>query len=213
MPETIIIWPMGDDLKLNGLPRYRKWSRRLLLETHSSCEVPAGCGGAVLRWRDPREGFAAEASLYAMSEVWQLLLDGEPPPSGRMILPYGPRVLALRIRGMPRRGAVMFALSSSPRHRTGAGAIVEPEPALLTQPDRWRYTTEPPDDERWLFDPGFDDSGWLPMQRTPPIPPREDGRLPWAVRRMRKLGAQPIGFGDPHPDDAWVRCVFTLEQP
>ena len=36
--------------KLNGPDRYRKRSPRLVLEEHSHCEVPAGCGGVVLRW-------------------------------------------------------------------------------------------------------------------------------------------------------------------
>ena len=42
-----------DDLRLNELQRYRKTSSRLALEVHSHCEVPAGCGGVVLRWRRP----------------------------------------------------------------------------------------------------------------------------------------------------------------
>ena len=39
--------------QLNSLERFRKRSPRLLLEQYDSCEVPAGCGGVVLRWRDP----------------------------------------------------------------------------------------------------------------------------------------------------------------
>src|SRR5687768_6072864 len=41
------------DLKLNGLSRYAKESPRLVLEEYGHCEVPAGCGGVVLRWRNP----------------------------------------------------------------------------------------------------------------------------------------------------------------
>lgn len=205
---------MSDDLKVNGLPRYRKRSPRLLLESHSSCEVPAGCGGVVLRWRDPREGFAAEASLYVMSDAWRLTVDGEALPSGRMLLPYGARVLGLHVRGMPRRGALMFVLQSAPRHRSLDGSLISPEVVVCSAPDTgWCYTTTPPSDERWQFDPALDTRGWQPMRLAPPIPPRADGRLPWAVRRMRREGAQPLGFSAPHPDEAWIRCVFSLEQP
>ena len=41
------------DLRLNELERFRKTSSRLALEAHSHCEVPAGCGGVVLRWTRP----------------------------------------------------------------------------------------------------------------------------------------------------------------
>jgi len=43
----------SDDLRLNSLDRFRKSKSGLTLEVYSSCEVPAGCGGAVLRWRRP----------------------------------------------------------------------------------------------------------------------------------------------------------------
>jgi hypothetical protein len=41
---------MNADLSLNSIDRYRKRSNRLILEEHRSCELPAGCGGVVLRW-------------------------------------------------------------------------------------------------------------------------------------------------------------------
>jgi hypothetical protein len=39
----------GKDLRLNSLSRYTKRSPEYVLEEHSHCEVPAGCGGVVLR--------------------------------------------------------------------------------------------------------------------------------------------------------------------
>jgi hypothetical protein len=38
---------------LNSLDRFRKHPGQLVLEEHGHCEVPAGCGGVVLRWRNP----------------------------------------------------------------------------------------------------------------------------------------------------------------
>src|SRR5262249_25566273 len=66
--------PMADQ-KLNSLDRFRKRSDRLVLEAYSHCEVPAGCGGVVLRWRDPFACLPLIVHLYAPGES-QLFLDG-----------------------------------------------------------------------------------------------------------------------------------------
>ena len=42
--------PREDDLTLNALSRYEKRSADLALLQYDHCEVPAGCGGAILRW-------------------------------------------------------------------------------------------------------------------------------------------------------------------
>ena len=41
---------MSADLSLNSIDRFRKRSNRLTLDEHPSCELLAGCGGALLRW-------------------------------------------------------------------------------------------------------------------------------------------------------------------
>ncbi len=57
---------MADDkgLNLNNLDRYTKLSPRFVLEEYSHCEVPAGCGGIVLRWRNPEVGIPIEFWHY-----------------------------------------------------------------------------------------------------------------------------------------------------
>jgi hypothetical protein len=47
---------MSGEQRLNSLDRFRKQPGRLVLEEHSHCQVPAGCGGGVLRRRNPQEG-------------------------------------------------------------------------------------------------------------------------------------------------------------
>jgi hypothetical protein len=56
-------------LKLNGLSRYTKQSPRLVLEEYSHCEVPAGYGGVVLRWRNPDQPLPMLVSSFACSET------------------------------------------------------------------------------------------------------------------------------------------------
>src|SRR5512135_2178963 len=89
---------MSDDLRLNSIERFTKQSPRLVLEQHSHCEVPAGCGGVVLRWRDPAAGVPLIMRLYAAGESTSLL-DGRPPPSARSIVPFGPHVFGFTVTG------------------------------------------------------------------------------------------------------------------
>src|SRR5262245_59385715 len=65
------------DQKLNSLDRFRKQSDRLVLEEHSHCEVPAGCGGVVLRWRNPFAALPLLVYLYSPGKT-ELSLDGTP---------------------------------------------------------------------------------------------------------------------------------------
>jgi hypothetical protein len=43
----------SDDVRLNSLDAFTKKSPRFILEEHGGGEVPAGCGGVVLRWINP----------------------------------------------------------------------------------------------------------------------------------------------------------------
>lgn len=90
---------MSDDdeaLRLNTLHRFRKFSPRLLLEEYSHCEVPAGCGGVVLRWIDPSAATPAVIRVFADAQLssW---LNGVAIESGRVDLRPGMNVLALAL--------------------------------------------------------------------------------------------------------------------
>src|SRR5438067_610618 len=60
---------------ISSLDRYRKRSARLVLEEHGSSVVPAGCGGVVLRWRNPQQTVPLVVYLYSPGQA-QLFLDG-----------------------------------------------------------------------------------------------------------------------------------------
>jgi len=204
---------MSDDLKLNRLTRFHKHSPRLLLEWHGSCEVPAGCGGAVMRWRDPSDGQAATVSLYCDAEGLQVTLNGARPPTRRVLLPFGPVVVALHLRGTPRTGGLLFALQSAPLHRGPDGTPFRAEPLLLSGPRAgWRYTTTLPDGD-WRTEAGYDDSDWSPLVEVPPVAAHRAGRRSWGVRSLEQAGAKAMGFPSPPPHEAWIRCTTTLEAP
>src|SRR5688572_19271750 len=83
-----------DDLYLNELHRYRKTSSKLALEVHSSCEVPAGCGGVVLRWRRPDEDIGVSVWTYVSGPPSDIFLDGQRMEEQRATVAPGPHVLS-----------------------------------------------------------------------------------------------------------------------
>jgi hypothetical protein len=84
------------ELRLNSLARYPKSSPLFVLEEHGHCEVPAGCGGVVLRWRNPRAGVPVHMWLYHEGDG-ALFLDGASLPSARPVVSFGEHVLAFEL--------------------------------------------------------------------------------------------------------------------
>ncbi len=55
---------MDRELRLNSIDRYVKRSPHFVLEEHGHCEVPAGCGGVVLRWLNPATTVPVRLELW-----------------------------------------------------------------------------------------------------------------------------------------------------
>jgi hypothetical protein len=208
---------MDDDeaLRLNTLHRFRKHSPRLLLEEYSHCEVPAGCGGAVLRWVDPRAGTPAliRTSVAAKITLW---LDGAPLESGRVDLSAGTRVLALalaeivppkqsRLATMFGRGRPATLLLSIVR---ALGRDTENHNAIVMLSSRatsaWRVTGETPAPS-WTA-PEFDDSSWSVPERGELDP---EDRNQWRAERLQSHGAVPLALP---PKQAWMRVRFQVAE-
>ncbi|REE99061.1 hypothetical protein [Thermomonospora umbrina] len=204
------------ELKLNSLSRYSKSSPLFILEEHGHCEVPAGCGGVVLRWRDPAAGVPITMWSHTGGPC-EPLLDGSPVTSGRPLVPYGEHVLAFAVTEIdPAFMVLMFAgvhRSSDDEHVT----TVPPEPggvSVLSAADgTWRYTlTEPPDDA-WTL-PGFEDADWPSMDAVADRPPVEGSWDPvgYRIGKMTERGA--VGLGVPGAPGArvraWIRKEFTV---
>jgi hypothetical protein len=216
------------ELELNALSRYSKDSPRFVLEEYGSCEVPAGCGGVVLRWRNPDTGIPILMSVHVEGE-YQAFLDGAPLTSGRPLVPFGDHALALVISNAdPRHMLLIFAgvydeadlgFNLKLSHPTGEHA------RILSAPDgTWRFTTTEPEGDAWML-PGFDDAGWsklaLNETRPPPDDPKTDWNR-WTIEQLQKKGARGLGVAGPASrlrrkreaavpwSKVWVRKRFIL---
>ncbi|MCA9573543.1 MAG: hypothetical protein KC656_37160, partial [Myxococcales bacterium] len=122
----------SEALRLNTLNRFRKHSPRLLLEEYSHCEVPAGCGGVVLRWIDPQTALPMLARTVAPEgRDPELFVDGRALSSARFDLSPGPHALAIDM-GLGGAGSLLLSIVRA-LARDGAGhddAVV----ALTSQP-------------------------------------------------------------------------------
>jgi hypothetical protein len=121
-----------DDLRINTLHALSKRSPRVVLEEHSHCEVPAGCGGVVLRWRDPAEGAPMVLSVACAGSV-DARLDDRLIPTGFLTVPPGRHVLILEIRGAPAPSPLCVALAPQndrdrPLYRSAVGPAWEAQP-------------------------------------------------------------------------------------
>lgn len=88
-----------EDLRLNTLHRFAKRSPRLTLREYSHCEVPAGCGGVVLRWVEGSGGIAVRIRLPATRGIVDAWLDGEPLETTEAeVEPRNAHLLAFHVR-------------------------------------------------------------------------------------------------------------------
>lgn len=207
---------MDDDeaLRLNSLHRFRKHSPRLLLEEYSHCEVPAGCGGVVLRWVDPQAGTPAIVRTAVAAKI-TLWLDGVQIDSSRIDLCAGAHTLSIELDEIVRpRGARLAAMIGRERPATLLLSIVralarddrarEPAVVLLCSSagSNWRVTGDrPPPD--WTA-PEFDASGW-PVARVVEL---DAGQAEdWRAQQLQEHGAVPLGLPIDH---AWIRVRFEV---
>lgn len=204
----------SDDLRLNTLERFRKSKSGLTLEVHSHCEVPAGCGGAVLRWRRPGAPIGLTMFKHISGNVEGFFLDGEPFKEQRMTVPPGTHVLSFVVDDPGNEGIVLMRMTMSPNLSTAK------RPRFLSGTNgTWRATTSaPPDDWRT---PGFDEAQFIPLvERDVPEPA---GKTRWSWESLKK---EARGLGLPAPEThgwrkwlgsaprierVWIRCTFGID--
>jgi hypothetical protein len=142
--------PDSDDdeaLRLNTLHRFQKHSPRLLLQEYSHCEVPAGCGGVVLRWLDREQGLPVmlRVASLAPSGTATLWLDGrDVSDASTFELMAGEHVLALELADLPRPNTPLLVRLdiNLPRDK---GTLLR-----STADHRWWVSTTEPADMGWL---------------------------------------------------------------
>jgi hypothetical protein len=185
-----------DDLRINTLHRFAKHSPKLVLHEYSHCEVPAGCGGVVLRWIDPREGLPASFRVEAPAARGLLWLDGKLLTSSHGLLVPGHRAFALHMkRREPRAQPFWITIE------------FEPGPAVPVA-DAVCSPTAP--SEGWTV-PSFDDRGWQPA-------PRASAELIGAQERWTQSACQrAIEAGNAvfalEREELWLRFGALVPEP
>jgi len=159
-------------LRLNALNRFTKRSPQLVLEVHSACEVPAGCGGVVLQWRD-RHGSAAMTLYSAWVGDMTVFLDDDELDSSRVMLDEGEHRLLFQLKTGGMQGglfaaALVRAEDSDAVHATGTGFWRGRKRGMLGKFGDWRVLTiadrDPEtlsDNHRWWFQSVVDQGGML----------------------------------------------------
>lgn len=197
-------------LRLNSLSRFSKQSPRLHLEEHSHCEVPAGCGGVVLRWYNPSEELPVLLRAYTPTPA-RLFINGAAPSSARpMIRPGRVSVTFEFDVTLPGQALFMFVASHS------AGYGMTPPSSIVTRsaPDgSWRFSISAPPDG-WTS-ATFDADPWPKLVERPLAPPQDKNWATHNFEQLVKCGAVPLGLPLEQAHDgrrAWVHKSFTLSR-
>jgi hypothetical protein len=227
---------MSSGPDLNSLSRFRKQAGRLILEEHGHCEVPAGCGGVVLRWRNPLSTVPIIIRVYSPARL-TCFLDGAEVRIGMVDLAPGRHAFtfvledAVLSAGLIVFSAVRFGF---PAGDSPPSAVVEVPLQLLSAADgSWKCVVHEPPTEDWKL-PTFDDREWSVLTRTEP--PQLDSGVPGAYlcRECVRLGASFLrlptdrnqmkasawwqrlrGVRAPSPAAGcvWIRKVFEVQPP
>jgi hypothetical protein len=228
---------MSDEQRLNSLDRFRKQPGRLVLEEHSHCEVPAGCGGVVLRWRNPLAGLPVTVHLYSPVKA-VCLLDGEELQTGRINLVPGRHITAVVLENVDLSGnLLMFAAKHDPKeYQPVFPAEIQELPLHVISADdgTWKFSLDQPADDWTRL--GFDDGDWPALVKAPTpklkwedfgysacydcteegadclrLPQPDDAsRVPWWRKLLGNRPGKQVTFG---PGKIYVRKVFDVPAP
>ena len=199
------------DLRVNDLSRYKKSSERLVLEDYSHCEVPAGCGGGILRWIDPSVSLPLKMWLWSTGDTitW---LDGAPFKSARIDVRAGAHVLGIQLtptEGRPPQVALALLYTDD---ITGSGVTgptrsrsIGQKVKILSGAGADLFATSTGVDDGWN-EVGFDQAGWRPMVPARPVMKRDRD---WHLESAKEAGAQVVG-AEGESGRIWIRCFFTL---
>lgn len=199
------------DLTVNSLSRYSKESPGLVLEEHGHCEVPAGCGGVVLRWINSNRAIPVSLWLFANDRCIPYL-DGSMQESGRPLIAFGEHVLGFHVA--PAEVSSLFFMfaavydEDSMVHTEVSRKTGKKLSVLSADDNSWKYTTTEPLDDAWSR-PGFDDSGWSAMRSVDLPPPAQEDRNYYRYQKLREFGACALTVAD-CAGPVWIRKAFLL---
>ena len=188
----------ADDLRINTLHRFAKHSPRLTLREYSHCEVPAGCGGVVLRWTDPSDGLVAFVRLESPNANVDAWLDGTEILTSTQALGTSAHVLAVHL--------TRHTLSPTDQLLVVPWVTLEPRSANLLPMDVVARVTSTRQAD--FARPDLDDRHWPLAERATA---RDFVGLPtWRRRRIEETLDQGnlVLVTD---GEAWVRLRFRLD--
>lgn len=206
---------MSRKQQTNSLDRFRKHSPRLVLEEYDACEVPAGCGGVVLRWRNPYAAQPYHLYAWVAKGEWTALIDGQPLETTRADLAPGPHVLAFTLADADRAAALLAVAFRYVPHdgtrdlHTDAPHVRD---VLSAGDGNWLATTDAPPDGWATVDAKV--SGWarLVVAATPQLNGYAEGQ--YQLEHALWLGGRCLGLsGGKGRGPVWVRRRFTVLQP
>ncbi|MEN0066534.1 MAG: hypothetical protein AAGA48_30640 [Myxococcota bacterium] len=185
-----------EDLRINTLYALTKRSPRVVLEEHSHCEVPAGCGGVVLRWLDPTlgvDGYLRVATLGQVA-VW---IDGAPVTNLWVQLSPGAHVIAVELVALPEEPSP-FAFAFAPQ------TTEQPRPEIRPGRD-WRWHGSPP--EGWAA-PETEVAAWAACKDGTTLYDALETNVGWRFRRIVESGIPPLRVMGPR---VVLRGVLDVE--
>lgn len=190
------------DLELNTIDRYQKRSDRLVLESYSSCDVPLGCGGSLLRWVDPEQALPLVLRTDFGDRKATVFLDGEEINRPRVMVTPSKHVLSIEFASLGAPLSFRLSLGYDRELVQTQTRFKLPTHAVSTEiAERWFATTSAPRGA-WKTDaeefPGF------VSLRAMPAPSRSKNN--WLDPRIAKLPS--IGLSS-KPGMVWVRTVFS----
>ncbi len=209
---------MSGDQELNSLSRFRKRAGRLVLEEHGHCEAPAGCGGVVLRWRNPLSAVPLTLHLYTPVSA-ACFLDGVEVRDGQADLAPGRHVAAFILENVDQSaGLIMFTAIHRPGQKEFNLPVTTVESALevVTADDgSWKCSVADPATDDWKM-PAFDDRAWCVLTATPA--PQLDPHTPaaWQSRKCVQYGAAFLGLPAPTRETqaaSWWRRFGAAKAP
>jgi len=191
---------MADEFELNSLQRFRREAaERMTLEEYSSCEVPAGCGGVVLRWHDPDEGVPVvfHSAFQANCEA---KLNGSPLHS-RGVLPWSESLLTLELSEIDASLPFLFATRRDPVEE-GQDAIIET--GCSRSDGSWKVSTKLESGWEGI---DFDDSHWAALTRSNASFPEQQS---WRYEGVERDGGEPLVL--PQGERLYIRTRISVSR-
>ena len=203
-----------DDLHVNTLHRFAKHSDKLVLEEHSHCEVPAGCGGVLIRWRNPDVSVPVILYLAGPGRC-HVYVDGTLMHSGRMELVFGTRTLLFHITQIGEQGAPEDDTDQADGPRLFAAVARRADLHQGHEPGPLVPGLQTTDDGSWLVtvtnpaSAAASPGDWRPL-----LTADESAAIPeshrWAFQRAREHGAGTLVL-PADSDELWVQKTVIIE--